>query len=839
MTSKAEWQIERCRRTKQTVLNLRSCQISDLSAISDLKHLTELDISHNEISDLTDLSALTHLTFLDISGNRISDLMGLSALVNLKGLDISYNQISNLTDLSALVNLKVLNISVNPISDLTDLSALVNLTTLSIMNNQISDISPLAPLINLTKVLLRGNQLSDISSLLPIIKKGIPIYCDFNLDEFNIDVEDNPLEPSLIAAIKQGNQAVIDYYEQLETQGEEYIHEAKLMIVGEPRAGKTTLRMKLKDVNATMPLQEDSTKGVFIEQERVAFTTLDPLSKKPVPFHYTIWDFGGQDVYKPISQLFVTRSALYVVVISTDHNENDKDLAYWFETLEKLSANSPVIVLENTPTDRKQPKNLTNIESRFAKMWQSLHIVNLNKLIAESLNFDVQQLDTFNILRGAIHRNLEALPHRQDRIPKSWAAIRRAIADKAIEQQPNGQVKPTMPYSAFETICHQNGITDAAQQARLCETLHILGVFLHYRQSDVLKHMIILNNKWATDAAYTVLDDYTVRQNQGVFDRKDIGNIWSDAAYEGNQFLLVALMQQFRLCYNILYTDTYVVPHCLPIYDKDVSAWDNTENVRLIVQYDYLPLATIVQLLVGLHAYIAKDQRWIWQKGGVIEGDNCHAYNTQAYIEQSDEDKELRIRVRGKMTEQIMTTVLNELDKVNKPYPTLVINKLIACNCRLCKAAPKPEYFDYKEHLLHRKNTLNRNTIECRKSGEMVNIDQLLRGVISAEQMRRDSQNSAYDYAERREEKVRELSPLDKVKELITETKLKEAIALLKDYFTETGNKEYVDALTLLAARLKTIHLNYEIGLSDDSAKSVELTKIGKALLFMIHEAEE
>jgi hypothetical protein len=251
-----------------------------------------------------------------------------------------------------------------------------------------------------------------------------------------------------------------------------------------------------------------------------------------------------------------------------------------------------------------------------------------------------------------------------------------------------------------------------------------------------------------------------------------------------------------------------------------------------------LPLATIVQLLVGLHAYIAKDQRWIWQKGGVIEGDKCNAFNTQAYIEQSDDDKELRIRVRGKMTEQMITTVLNELDKVNKPYPTLVINKLIACNCTVCKAALKPEYFDYKDHLLHRKMTLNRNTIECRKSGEMINIDKLLRGVISPEQMRRDSQNSAYDYADRREEKERELSPLDKAKELIAGTKLKETIALLNIYFGETGNKEYVDTLTLLAGRLKTIHLNYEIGVTDDSAKSVELTKIGKALLFMIHETE-
>jgi internalin A len=98
-----------------------------------------------------------------------------------------------------------------------------------------------------------------------------------------------------------------------------------------------------------------------------------------------------------------------------------------------------------------------------------------------------------------------------------------------------------------------------------------LGVFQHYHQSDVLNQTIILNNKWATDAAYAVLDDATVKENEGTFDKKDITHIWSDAAYRGNQTLLVALMQQFRLCYNIRDTDTYVVPHCLPIYDKDAS----------------------------------------------------------------------------------------------------------------------------------------------------------------------------------------------------------------------------------------------------------------------------
>jgi internalin A len=693
---------------------------------------------------LSAMADLTHLKTLQLQNNQISDISPLSALSNLQLLYLHVNQISDINPLSTLTNLEKLSLFSNQISDISPLSDLVNLRLLYLIINQISNLYPLVHLPNLKELTLNHNQISNLRPILPLIKQGISIHLEYNARDKSITVGENPLDPSLIAAIDKGNQAVIDYYDALSQAEEVHIHEAKLMIVGEPRAGKTSLRLKLKDINAALPQEIDSTKGVYIEQEHVTFTTLDPTTQQPVPFQYHIWDFGGQTEYKPISQLFVTRSALYIAVINTDLNDNDKDLMYWFETLEKLSEGSPVLVVENTPTDRLQSKNLQSIKGRFADMWRGLHIINLDKLIDGSPRHDPEQVKLFETLRKDIHGNLEQLPHRRDKMPKSWAAIRRAITAQANAKQADGSLPTTMPYARFEAICADNLITDPDKQAQLAGVLHILGVFQHYKDNPVLNQTIILNNKWATDAAYKVLDDTTVKGNEGTFDRTDITSIWSDAAYRGRQQLLVALMQEFRLCYNIDRTTTYVVPHCLPHYDSYAADWDNRNNVRLKVQYDYLPLATIVQLLVGLHHLIDKGQRWIWQSGGVIHNDKPQGLRTWAHIEQSADKKQLMIRVRGNMTRELMEIVLMELASVNRPFPNLVIKKSIACNCPDCINSPDPTYFDYEKDLLRHLYEKRKSQIYCNNLAEFVSIDQLLSGFVSKEQVERDNQVRNY-----------------------------------------------------------------------------------------------
>ena len=72
--------------------------ISDLSAIGELKNLVELTLCYENITDVSALQNLTKLTYLDLSGNAVSDLEPLSAMDGIAVLKLSHTSI---TDFSA------------------------------------------------------------------------------------------------------------------------------------------------------------------------------------------------------------------------------------------------------------------------------------------------------------------------------------------------------------------------------------------------------------------------------------------------------------------------------------------------------------------------------------------------------------------------------------------------------------------------------------------------------------------------------------------------------------------------------------------------------------------
>jgi internalin A len=151
--------------THLTHLYLYNHQISDITSLQSLTNLTSLNLSNNQISDISFLQSLTNLTELDLRGNQISDITSLQSLTNLTELDLRDNQISDITPLQFLTNLTELDLRNNQISDITSLQFLTNLTELDLHNNQISDITPLQSLTHLKTLDLHNNQISDITPL--------------------------------------------------------------------------------------------------------------------------------------------------------------------------------------------------------------------------------------------------------------------------------------------------------------------------------------------------------------------------------------------------------------------------------------------------------------------------------------------------------------------------------------------------------------------------------------------------------------------------------------------------------------------------------------------------
>ena len=92
---------------KLTKLKAAKSNISDLSGLQFCINLTQLALYYNgEITDISVLSNLTNLVNLDLGGNKIKDISPLSQLKQIISIGLHYNQIEDITSLGKLLELR-------------------------------------------------------------------------------------------------------------------------------------------------------------------------------------------------------------------------------------------------------------------------------------------------------------------------------------------------------------------------------------------------------------------------------------------------------------------------------------------------------------------------------------------------------------------------------------------------------------------------------------------------------------------------------------------------------------------------------------------------------------
>jgi len=108
-----------------TVLDASSLSITDLTGLEYCTNLEDLDLSGNTgLSNLSAISGLTALTDLNLSSCNVSDLYHLGNLLALETLDLSGNQLADISVLEDLTTLHELYLSGN--GSIVDISPLVD-----------------------------------------------------------------------------------------------------------------------------------------------------------------------------------------------------------------------------------------------------------------------------------------------------------------------------------------------------------------------------------------------------------------------------------------------------------------------------------------------------------------------------------------------------------------------------------------------------------------------------------------------------------------------------------------------------------------------------------------
>ncbi len=447
------------------LLHCGDTPIADLSPLATLTNLQLLDCNSTHVADLSPLSALTNLQLLHCGNTPIADLSPLATLTNLQQLDCNSTHVADLSPLTELTNLQQLFCFDTQVADLSPLTALTNLQILHCSDTQVGDLSPLTALTNLQQLDCSNIQISDLTPILPLIKKGIPVKWQDFFEHRNEDKTDWKERPTILVKncplihppveiAKQGNEAILRYFEDLETQGEEIVYEAKMLILGDAGAGKTSLARKIENPDAEMPDEtKDSTPGIAVRPLL--------LTERSPDFTMHLWDFGGQEVYHATHQFFLSKRSLYILLAD---GRKEEQLDYWLQMQEIYGQDSRLLLVVNQKGEMQPNLPMSDIRRDYPNVQEAQPTV---------INLKTDREGAV-ALRQRIEHQIRNLPQFEQglRTPKKWAAIRRRLESLDADH---------IELKVYRQLCEEEGVTDPARKKDLLDFLHHLGAVLHFQ----------------------------------------------------------------------------------------------------------------------------------------------------------------------------------------------------------------------------------------------------------------------------------------------------------------------------------------------------------------------
>ncbi len=525
------------------------------------------------------------------------------------------------------------------------------------------------------------------------------------LEELN--VFGNRLQTPPQEVCDQGLGAIRNFWRQRQQAGVDYLCEAKLIIVGEGGAGKSTLAQKIVDPAFVLDPSQPSTEGIDILRWQFP-TAIRPREEGRAgellqrDFQVNIWDFGGQEIYHATHQFFLTRRSVYLLVC--DDRKEDTSFPYWLQVVEMLSNGSPLIIVQNEKLDRTRDINLPALRARFGNLRQALAT---NLLTNRGLEQVV----------AAVRHELQALPHVGQALPATWKRVREALEQDS---------RDFITLAQYLEICRQQGFERRDDMLQLSGYLHDLGICLHFQDDPTLKNTVVLKPAWGTSAVYRVLDDPAVIRARGRFTRADLARIWSEPRYCDMHDELLRLMMKFQLCYALDEGRVWMAPQLLSTA-QPAYPWDLRRGgaVELRYVYGFMPKGLITRFIVAMNHLIGNPPL-MWRSGVVIERAGTRA-EVMEHSEEGDARPFIRVRLSGSDARSLLAIVDDQLERLHASFPRLQYDRELPCPCAECRESAHPRRFALKDlEAAARKG----RPIQCYQSHDLVDAAALVRDVL-------------------------------------------------------------------------------------------------------------
>ncbi len=694
------------------ILYLSDNEISDISALKELSQLQQLNLNFNKISDLSALKALSQLQQLDLSRNQLSDISALKALDQLQQLDLSFNEISDLSYLKELSQLQQLHLSRNQLSDLSALKGLGQLQILYLSDNKISDLSVLKNLKHLKYVELLNNRIAKLPAWITELKPETVFSDEWKFKTIN--VYNNPLTHPPPEIIHQGRDALRAYFRSLEGETVK-LHEAKVLLVGDGKAGKTSLLKQFQG----LPFDEHESQTHGISVLSVNAQDLPDCVPPDTDCRLHFWDFGGQEIMHASHRFFMSKRAVYILVLDS-RDDTEEPCWRWLRHIEKYGGPSPSIVVMNK-IDQNPAYNIQQkkINDRFPAI--------ANRFFRISCKKREGREELVRSLSAAVPKTLL---YGFD-ISTAWLRIRKRLEEATGKQHYINQ-------QAFIAICQEEGVKDETSRMTLLKLFHDLGTVLFFEDLKLVD-IYVLDPHWVTVGVYKIIN--SGKTKDGLLHEQDLDYILNtepirceeyDPAREAKKDLcytrseeryLVDIMKEFELCYP--YGEHwYILPGKLPKELEPEPKLHGKEVLRFLMEYDFLPSSLFPRLMVRLQGDI-RDQKQQWRYGISLKNKE---FDVQALVQLETQNNRISISIQGEAhrKREYLSVLRHHIAGIAKDFEGLELTEWV----------PLPGYEDvfvkYKELLglerLREKQYVNGEL------GKKFSVSQLLDSVVTQQE---------------------------------------------------------------------------------------------------------
>lgn len=554
---------------------------------------------------------------------------GYVTAISLCEIGISDNINTYLSLISELKHLKEIDLSRNKICDISGIKYNDQLREVRLVSNQINDISVFKEFRILKTLDLRYNFITDLQSWITDLSPDT-IYSD--LHRWNkINVGGNPLTNPPPEIIQQGREAIRAYFRSFEKDEAVTLHEAKVLLVGDGKAGKTSLLKRLQGL--PFDEHESQTHGINVQpllgSEIAGFANPD----KDCRLHF--WDFGGQEIMHASHRFFMSSRSLYILVLDS-RDDTGRCHWRWLRHIEKYGENPPVIVAMN-----KMDANPSyNIEQKS---------INASFPAIENRFFQIscKSNDGLPELVRSIAASVPKTPLYGLVISKSWLTIRKRLETAT-------EAKNYISREQFLAICKEHGVEDEESRMTLLKLLNDLGTVLFFEKLK-LADIYVLDPHWVTVGVYKIIN--SAKTKDGLLCEEDLEFILNQELIRADEYdpakkefaytvreqeYLVRIMEEFELCYRYD-KHLHILPSQLPKEPEQEPELRGGNLLRFIMEYDFLPSSLFPRLMVRLKEDIP-DRRQQWRHGMYLENKQ---FGVQAIVRMEEQSSRITISIQG------------------------------------------------------------------------------------------------------------------------------------------------------------------------------------------------